>query len=123
MTHTTIETIHSPSGGKPNEKKTVVETIKPGISGTTPTKEYDADDLDLIPNTVLLQYADLNGSFQTSFSFISAHSDVVSQANSDLVLALAFQRGMKGSPESAVRPMVSQALILQYCTMLGTISF
>ena len=42
----------------------------------------------------------------------------MNQENCDLILAHAFQLGMQGDP-AAVKDIVRQGLMLQYCSLLG----
>ncbi|KAI8823751.1 Cdc37 N terminal kinase binding-domain-containing protein [Fimicolochytrium jonesii] len=107
----TIETIHTPSIA------TTSATAAPAAGATQPTEEEDDDEADHITFPPAQLFADaLN--LDQSFGIISAHPALVSQRYSDMILAEGFRMEMARKPKEAKR-CVHQALLLQYCSLLG----
>ncbi|KAJ3217437.1 hsp90 co-chaperone Cdc37 [Clydaea vesicula] len=101
----TIETIHTPSG---EQEKDVAEDKK---------KNVDAGEADYITSNVTAQFAKLT-KIEDSYNFLSNHNEIVSQNQSDEILAEAFRLQMKGNTK-ACKTYIHQALLLQYCSLLG----
>lgn len=64
-----------------------------------------------------MQFAALKA-LDVSYKFLGAHPEIVSQSHSDEILADAFRLQMEGKT-AACKQTVNQALLLQYCALLG----
>ncbi|KAJ3181844.1 hsp90 co-chaperone Cdc37 [Gaertneriomyces sp. JEL0708] len=103
-TQTVMETIHSPKS-TPSE---------PSSHATSAGEEDDADYITYPPAQEFSEFTDLDKSYE----FLGKHPEIVTQKHSDMILAEAFRKEMEGQPGAAQR-CVKQALLLQYCSLLG----
>ncbi|KAJ3145767.1 hsp90 co-chaperone Cdc37 [Geranomyces michiganensis] len=94
----TIETIHQPGG----------------LAQSTEEDDEEADHITYPPAQTFSELSDMEASFQ----MISKHPELVSQRYSDMILADGFRKELDGKPKLAQR-CVTQALLLQYCSLLG----
>ncbi|KAJ3154664.1 hsp90 co-chaperone Cdc37 [Geranomyces variabilis] len=95
----TIETIHQPGGLAQS------------------TEEQDDEEADHITYPPAQAFSELPD-MEASFHVISKHPELVSQRYSDMILADGFRKELDGQPKLAQR-CVTQALLLQYCSLLG----
>lgn len=89
-------------------------------SGADADVEDGALDEDSLKPTALgEEFAKIRlGDYQASLKFISAHPVVLSERESDCLLAEAFNAQSDGK-EGYARQCVHQALLIQYCRQLG----
>ncbi|KAJ3011484.1 hsp90 co-chaperone Cdc37 [Thoreauomyces humboldtii] len=99
-----VETIHTPNSGAAAQADVI------------PPEEED-DEADHITYAPAQLFADQT-SMEASFEIIGKHPHLVSQRFSDMILAEAFRKELDGQPKVAQR-CVQQALLLQYCSLLG----
>ncbi|TPX65664.1 threonine---tRNA ligase [Spizellomyces sp. 'palustris'] len=120
------KTVLSKNSEKPNEKQTVIETIHaPGngagsghvASPPPPPPEDDDEEADRITYPPAETFSKLV-TMESSFAFLLQNPTLVSQRYSDMILAEAFRKQMDGQDKEA-RQCVQQALLLQYCALLG----
>ncbi|KAJ3087188.1 hsp90 co-chaperone Cdc37 [Quaeritorhiza haematococci] len=107
-----IETIHDPS------KKAESSMYDEKAAAAAERSESQAAEADYITYKPAEDFSHITSGFEASFKFLSAHPEIATQQYSDEVLAEAFRLQMRGEKEKA-RNAVQQALILQYCGLLG----
>ncbi|TPX62826.1 hypothetical protein PhCBS80983_g00218 [Powellomyces hirtus] len=105
-----IETIHSPKAGGLTTAATT--SSQPAAASTD-----DDEEADHITYAPAQQFSEL-GNMDASFQFIGKHPELVSQHYSDMILAEGFRKELDAQPKAAQR-CVTQALLLQYCSLLG----
>jgi cell division cycle protein 37 len=81
--------------------------------------KQDEDDSDIQPTPLGKEFAKIKlGDYRASLQFISEHSEIVSERETDGLLVEAFNAAMKEKYVYA-KTCVHQALLLQYCRQLG----
>ncbi|KND03952.1 uncharacterized protein SPPG_01403 [Spizellomyces punctatus DAOM BR117] len=122
------KTVMSKKTVKPNEKQTVIETIHTPGNGAgashvqsnpppPPPSEEDDEEADRITYPPAEAFSKIS-TMEQSFAFLLQNPTLVSQRYSDMILAEAFRKQMDGQDKEA-RQCVQQALLLQYCALLG----
>lgn len=114
----------------PGQKKTDdshAELLNPNFSLTKPDESKatsssaagadDGDEVEASPDG--LKFAQIKASdYRQSHAFITAHSHILTEKETDGLLVLAFDAQLAGKDEYA-QQCVHQALLLQYCRALG----
>lgn len=109
-------------GKAPQEKTDSVELLNPGASKKDPGEEADVEDEDEeSPQASALakRFATIKpGDYRSMLQFISEHSQIVAEKETDGLLVEAFNAQLEGKEDYA-RQCVHAGLLLQYCRSLG----
>ncbi|KAK1756053.1 Cdc37 N terminal kinase binding-domain-containing protein [Echria macrotheca] len=106
---------------------TSVELLNPNFTpsssapskGTASSDEDDDDDEEINASPAARQFAQIKASsYSESLAFLSSHPQILTEQETDGLLALAFEAQLEGREDYA-RNCVHQALLLQYCRALG----
>lgn len=128
--HTGFDSSHvsksQPSDGKKNDAG--VELLNPsfnasssaaaGSSSKAPANDDDDDD-EVEASPAAKQFSKIKtGDYSASMDFLSKHSEILTEKETDGLLILAFDAQLDNRDDYA-RQCVHQALLLQYCRALG----
>jgi cell division cycle protein 37 len=103
----------------PSRPQTSVEQIGGPSASTSAADELD-DEEDFKASPLGKQFGKIKfGDYRTSLQFIGAHPEIVSERETDGLLAEAFDAQKGKLQEEYARQCVHQALLLQYCRQLG----
>ncbi|TPX36929.1 hypothetical protein SmJEL517_g00910 [Synchytrium microbalum] len=111
-TQTVIATLNSKAAAAAEESS----KSQPS-STSTPPQAVEAGEEDFITNSTAAAFAELS-TMEESYRFLMSNMSIVTDDNSDEILAEAMREEMAGNPRKA-RQCVAQSLILQYCAKLG----
>jgi len=103
----------------PPRASTSVQQIG-GPSASSSADDDEVDEEDLRASPLGKQFGKIRfGDYRTSLQFIGAHPEIVSERETDGLLAEAFDAQKGKQHEEYARQCVHQALLLQYCRQLG----
>ncbi|KAH8889384.1 hypothetical protein GQ53DRAFT_767053 [Thozetella sp. PMI_491] len=117
---------NAPSGSSGGNKSSggTMELLNPNYSestgdASTGTAESGDDDSELDASPAGRQFANIKSTeYRESHAFLSAHPEILTEAETDALLVLAFDAQLENRDDYA-RNCVHQALLLQYCRALG----
>ncbi|GAB1320279.1 hsp90 co-chaperone Cdc37 [Madurella fahalii] len=127
--HTGFDSSHvnksKPSSSGSGAKESTVELLNPNFSAasSSPASASEAanghDDEEIVASPLAKQFAQIKSSeYRDLLAFLSQHPEILSEKETDGLLALAFDAQLENRPDYA-RNCVHQATILQYCRALG----
>lgn len=111
--------------GKGTETETSQELLNPSFAqggsagGAEAAATAGDDDEEVEASPDAKKFAQIGvGDYRSSLDFITSHPHIVTERETDGLLVEAFNAGLEGEDQAALR-CVHQALLLQYCRALG----
>ncbi|KAH8155900.1 hypothetical protein CIB48_g12347, partial [Xylaria polymorpha] len=103
-----------------DSKATKAELLNPGYDVNKASSDTSTSDEEVRMSPALKEFAQIKASdYRASQEFISSHPEILKESETDGLLIEAFNAALEQNDEARAWQCVHQAMVLQWCRMLG----